>query len=97
MTTPEPRTDEKGFDPTALLVASLDGGPFFTIGQVVEITGVPLSTLRNWRNTGKTKGPSKQATFGQRKIYLYTEADLQEIKGIRPFGRPVISRRGTAA
>ena len=93
---PTPRTDEKGFDPTALLVASVEGGPYWTISQVVEITGVPYSTLKNWSKTGKIKAPSQEAHFGERKIHLYTAADLEEIKGIRRNRRPVTVKRAAA-
>lgn len=52
-----------------------------TITQTSEVTKVPVPTLRSWYNspTSVINAPSKQIQFGNRVIYLYTEADIEEI------------------
>lgn len=70
--------------PVANIVAQLDGGPYYMISEVSEITKVPVSTLRRWYKRGPEKGgtkaPSKVHKHLGITIYLYTDADLAEIR-----------------
>lgn len=90
----EPRTksDGRGNSPVALIVAKLEGGPFYTISEASEITKIPKATLIYWRNHNLTKAPSQQVMVGLRKIYLYTKQDLAELIGARPAGQPTIRK-----
>lgn len=89
----QPRTKgEQGNSPVALIVAQLEGGPFWTIAEASEITGVPVATLTYWRRHDLTKAPSMEVKVGKRKIYLYTKQDLAELKGARPAGQPTIRK-----
>jgi DNA-binding transcriptional MerR regulator len=74
----------------ARLVESL-GGTYFTISETSEITGIPVSTLRRWYRTGRTRAPSQEVHYGRLKINLYTAEDLEELKLLRP--SPTITSR----
>lgn len=81
-----------------MIVAGLEGGPFYTISQASEITAVPIDTLRSWYKRGPNKGgtqaPSKTYKRGGLVIHLYTEDDLTEIRTRR--GAPTVEDRKTS-
>jgi hypothetical protein len=91
MTTPRTEPPDRGnytptgaSSPVANIVASLDGGPYYMISEVSDITGVPITTLRRWYKRGAEKGgtkaPSKVHKHMGITIYLYTDDDLDEIR-----------------
>lgn len=56
--------------------------PFYTIGEVSRLTGVPPHVLRYWEGRGKLLKPNRRST----KHRLYRPADIQlilEIKRLR--------------
>jgi len=91
MNTPKSEPTERGdyrptgaSGPVANIVAQLDGGPYYMISEVSEITNVPVTTLRRWYKRGPeaggTKAPSKVHKHLGITIYLYTDEDLKEIR-----------------
>lgn len=73
--------------PMANIVASLEGGPYYMISEVSEITGVPVTTLRRWYKSGPEKNgtaaPTKVLNHLGITIYLYTDEDLVEVRARR--------------
>jgi hypothetical protein len=91
MTAPKSKPDRRAdyvptgaSGPVANIVAQLDGGPYYMISEVSEITGTPVTTLRRWYKRGPemggTKGPSLVHKHLGITIYLYTDEDIQEIR-----------------
>lgn len=73
-------------DPATRLVRSLEG-EYFKLSEAAEILKVPESTLRalikDAQEGGDPEGAPKQyIPFGRISIYLYTQEDIERIRGV---------------
>lgn len=56
-----------------------NGKHLYTVGEAAAEIGRSADTLRRWRKRGLV-GPSKEVNFERHKVYLYTEADIRELR-----------------
>jgi len=82
-------------DPATRLVRTLPGN-YKKLSEAAEILGVSDDTLRTLLQEAVSKGdasgaPSKFAMMGRTRIYLYTDEDIERIRGILAERREVRS------
>lgn len=76
----KPKVETPRESPVMKYVRNLEGGPYLTAIEVAKEVGVSVQAIRKYAKSSDLKAPSKYAPFGNLKIYLYTQEDVQEIK-----------------
>ncbi len=87
-------------DPATTFVRSL-GGDYFMLREAAEMVGASSATLRRFiHETDPIYAklvPSKQASFGKVKVYLYTREDIERLQEYFSKQREVTDFDGPAA
>jgi excisionase family DNA binding protein len=65
--------------PAETYVRSLNG-EYYLLGEVAEILGVAKNTLRRLVKSGNINAPSFTANLGKMSFYVFSKADLEEIR-----------------
>lgn len=65
--------------PATRIIEALDG-EYFTMRQTAEMVDVHIETLRRLCRTSRVNAPSKATRQGQLVIYLFTPADVEEVR-----------------
>jgi DNA-binding transcriptional MerR regulator len=83
---------ESPFNVWLLSVIADTGQVLYTAKEASELVDRSIPTLRRWRNRNFVEAPSKRLVWKKKVIYLYTEADIDEL---REFARDMKPGRRT--
>lgn len=64
------------------MVSRLEGGHFYTIGQVAQAVGRDKDTIRRWQQDHPELHPKHNMPLGEKgyKVWLWTEKEVETLK-----------------